>query len=316
MNNCENFMLYLCWKQTFSEMREDPREITDQSSQNVDLFNICFTDLTSSASQQQFRHFISRSQNCHHLPLKLHFADAGRPNRRANRGEGRTDGRTDRKIKKMAVRRGEWALKATASPSFLGCLASERLLSLYFYTPSINRPPQTHLCSLTKWHAGTHTHTQITDVDNERGAVKPLWVIKRVWTHSATFSRLFPAVWSRLIFFNLETFLWKWRPSLCFIFWGHLICFTFDFIESFYKKNKTRMMKTSSASRSLLSGDFWIKAFYLFSSELLHSLNILFTRKLIVWKRLFESVFHLIIHTEMIKKSSEIITTEGWRQLT
>lgn len=35
-------------------------------------------------------------------------------------------------------------------PSSFNSFSAEWLLSLYFYTPSINRPPQTHLCSLTK----------------------------------------------------------------------------------------------------------------------------------------------------------------------
>lgn len=39
-------------------------------------------------------------------------------------------------------------------PSFNSSEA-EWLLSLYFYTLSINRLPQTHLCSLTKWQMDT-----------------------------------------------------------------------------------------------------------------------------------------------------------------
>lgn len=68
-----------------------------------------------------------------------------------------------------------------SDPSPIESFSPEWLLSLYFYTLSINRLPQTHLCSLSKWH--THTHTEIhkiTDVDNDGGAAEPLRVIKQV----------------------------------------------------------------------------------------------------------------------------------------
>ena len=47
-------------------------------------------------------------------------------------------------------------------PSF-NSFALEWLLSLYFYTLSINRAPQTHLCSLIKWQMdpSQHTHTHV-----------------------------------------------------------------------------------------------------------------------------------------------------------
>lgn len=129
--------------------------------------------------------------------------------------------------------REEWVLKATQfwPPTLLrssfNSFAVEWLLSLYFYTLSINRPPQTHLCSLTKWQMDTcgHTHTHsekytITDVDNDWRAAKLLRVTKRMYVCVCIFFNVLfcvcalhnllqmlqitccPAVWTEVVFFS------------------------------------------------------------------------------------------------------------------
>lgn len=174
--------------------------------------------------------------------------------------------------------------------SSFNSFSAEWLLSLYFYTPSINRPPQTHLCSLTKWHIDTHTHIYIctkthtiTDVDNDRSPAKPLWVIKCVWVYAlcalyefvCALCNLFqalqitccPAVWPDHEGSSLAlTQVWKCSSSLCFIFlrichkWGdfffflHFIQTLINSLENSNGDNK-KTITAHRIPRLLLSGE-------------------------------------------------------------
>lgn len=160
-----------------------------------------------------------------HLPLKLHFVDEGWTNRRANRGGRRTDGR----LQGGTGAQGHRVL-TPPPPHFLRSGG-------YLFLHSFHQP-QTHLCSLTK------PHTQL-DVDDERRAAEPPWVIKRAAlvvrsdVHSVTFYRhgpaVWPDVWSARIFLHINADVCLKRPgSIVFVF----RTFYYIWLDRVLRKNK------------------------------------------------------------------------------
>lgn len=107
--------------------------------------------------------FVSTEAAAFHLTNSILSRWVERIGRRpwSQRDRAGTDRRSGRRTN---GRRIEGEMGAQGHPALTTLLrstlfAAEWLLSVYFYTPSINTPPRTHLCSLSKWHtAHMDTH--------------------------------------------------------------------------------------------------------------------------------------------------------------